>query len=219
MNFRLNLTIKDADLRILTGAGLRITVAKPVGGGKPNVAWLVFDPFMGNTVEWEEEYGLYASITEIKHGARISQISELPPKVTDGKSYLFGLDQIPVFDPGDDSCNVGSFQIENLIAFEKFPQLAFGLTQKALINQNAIGASYINLAMVPAQMNVIFTPLTTVYVWLQNMYSSATVITDIVSKTTAVEFGDGVTEHTLEYDAAQGCFVEAVSERKIALVY
>jgi hypothetical protein len=209
MNFKLNLTIEDEDLRILVASGLRITIAKPVGNGTPNVAWLVFDPFMGNTVEWSEEYGLYASITEIEHGAHISRISELPPKGTDGRSYLFGRNQIPVFDQGSDPCVVGAFKIENLMAASSYRRLTFGLTQKAIINGKSIDAAYINAAMVPAQMSVSLTPLTTVYVWLQNIYSSGTVITDIVSKTVQVEFGASVTEQALEYDADQGSFVIA----------
>ncbi|MDR1219347.1 MAG: hypothetical protein LBK73_07045 [Treponema sp.] len=226
MNFTLNLTIKDADLRILAASGLRIAIARPVGNGAPNVAWLVFDPFMGNTVEWSEEYGLYASTTDVKQGARILKLSELPPKVADGKSYFFGRDQTPVFDPGDDPCALGSFQVENLMAVGSYPQLTFGLTQKAIINGRAVDASCINATMTPAQMTAVFTPRATVYVWLQNIYPSGAVITDVVSKTTQVEFNGGVTENTLEYDAAQGCFVAAangkrgkVSIHKPTLVY
>jgi hypothetical protein len=226
MNFTLNLAIKDADLRVLATCGLRVTIAKPVGNGSPNVAWLVFDPFTENTVEWSEEYGLYASTVEIKQGARIYKMSESLSTVTDGKSYLFGRDQTPVFDPGSESCALGSFQIENRMAYDRYQYLTFGLTQEARINENPIGASPINAAIVPTQMSVTFTPRTTVYVWLQNIYSSGTIVTDIVSKTTAVEFGGDVTTNALEYDAAQGCFIAAnngrqdkVSIHKPALVY
>jgi hypothetical protein len=84
MDFKLNPTIEDTDLRTITASGLKVTIAKPVGDGGPNAAWLVFDPFMGNTVEWSEEYGLYASTSHIDQGAIITSISDKPPKVMDG---------------------------------------------------------------------------------------------------------------------------------------
>jgi hypothetical protein len=229
MNLKLNLIIKDPDLRILKASNLRVTLAKPVGDGMPNVAWLVFDPFMGNTVEWTEEYGLYASTVSLKQGTKISRISELPPPVKVGKTYLFGNDANPVFDFDDASIEpvpAGSFRIENLLSGDDYPTLAFGLTQKAVINNKSISPSCINAATVPSQMNVTFTPLTTVYVWLQNLYASGTVITNVMSKTTKVLFGGPVTENSLEYDSEQGCFVAApngkaeyVHIRTPALVY
>jgi hypothetical protein len=46
-------------------------------------------------------------------------------------------------------------------------------------------------------------------VWLQSLYASGTVITNVMSKTTKVVFAGSVTENSLEYDSEQGCFVAA----------
>jgi hypothetical protein len=208
MDFKLNLLIKEPDLRIITTSGLKITIAKPVGDGSPNVAWLVFDPFMANTVEWSEEYGLYASTSRIDQGAVITRISEKPPKVTDGESYVFGKSGT-VFDPGDDYCEDGSFRIKNLMGGPAYPSLTFGLTQTALINNNRIEAACINAAVVPSKLDVIFKPLTRVFVWLQSSYCSGTVITTIMSTLAEAVFGGGVNENSLVYDSGKGHFIPA----------
>jgi hypothetical protein len=225
MDFKLNLLIKDTDLRIITASGLKITIAKPVGDGSPNVAWLVFDPFMANTVEWSEEYGLYASTSHIDRGAVITSISEKPPKVTDGESYVFGKNG-PVFDPGDDYCEDGSFRIKNLMGGPAYPSLIFGLTQEAVINTNRIKAAFVNAALVPSRLDVIFKPLTRVFVWLQNSYCSGTVITTIMSTAAEADFGGGVNENSLVYDGSKGHFIPApngtadkVLVHKPALIY
>jgi hypothetical protein len=209
MDFKLNLAISDPDLRTLTSSEMQIVVAKPVGDSEPNVAWLVFQPFMGNTIEWSEEYGIYASITSIQHGAVIAKMSELPPKVTDGESYLFGKDQAAVFDPGDEYCAEGSFRIKNFMAASAYRQLTFGLTQKALINGKEIDATYVNAALVPSKLDVVFTPLTKIYVWLQHTCVTGTVITEITSTMTEVNFGNGHSGNSLVYDANKGHFIPA----------
>jgi hypothetical protein len=227
MNFTLNLAVDEEDLRIFKPSGLRITVAKPVGDGDPNVAWLVFDPFASNTVVWSEKYGLYASTVAIQQGAVVSRMSDLSPEETiDGKSYLFGNEQVPVFDPGNEHCDKGSFKIKNLMGGPDYPKLTFGLTQDAEVNGKKVKASFINAAPVPSMHNVTFTPLTKVYVWLQSIYRSGTVITDIMSAVTEVTFGQDHTENSLIYDRDQGHFVPASSGvaeniliRKPALIY
>jgi hypothetical protein len=207
MEYTLNLIIDDADLRTIKTAGLNITVAKPVGGTQPNVAWLVIDPFPANKIQWSEEYGLYASTTQrLDPGTVISKFSELPPPQLDGKSYLFGVNDTAVFEKGIDPCPEGSFHIGNQMSAESYPLLMFGLTQKAIVQGRTINPSYLNAALVMAKMDVTFTPLTQVYVWLQNSYTSGTIITSITSKATEVEFGAGTTEQTLVFDPSKGQF-------------
>jgi hypothetical protein len=222
MDYTLNLTIKESDLRTIKTAGLKITVAKPVGGSKPNVAWLTIDPFEAVSIQWSEEYGLYASTTQkLDTGTVISKFSELPPPQLDGKSYLFGVNDSNVFDRNDaESCPQGSFHIGNQTSAGAYPLLTFGLTQKAIIQGTAIRPTCLNAAPVMAKMDVLFTPLTMVYVWLQNSYTSGTIITDITSKSTRVEFGAGTTEQGLIFDPSKGQFepAAAVSGNKVTLL-
>jgi hypothetical protein len=107
-----------------------------------------------------------------------------------------------------------------------YPSLIFGLTQGALLNGRIIDDAYVNAAVVPSMFNAIFTPQTKVFVWLQNLHCSGTVITDVFSARTEVDFGGGRKENSLIYDGGKGCFVPAldgaadkVLVHKHALIY
>ncbi|MDR0644374.1 MAG: hypothetical protein LBG05_05590 [Treponema sp.] len=207
MDFELDLAISEDDVNQLTADGMRIIIAKPVGNGEPNVAWLSFQPYEGNIVKWSEEYGLYASTVKVEDRATIESMSEKPPKVLDGKSYLFGNNGAATFSNGTDPCNKGSFAIGNLMSSPA--DLTFGLTQKAQINGADIEPSFINAVSVPSLYVVTFTPLTRVYVWLENSLDSGTVITDIRGQYATVDFGGSVSKNKLLYDKDQGGFVPA----------
>jgi hypothetical protein len=206
MNFTLKLGIGEKDLRVLAACGMRITLAKPVEGGGLSTVWLVFDPFMSNTVEWAEEYGLYASAAEVRQGAVVHKMSE-DPQAADGRSYHFGKDRALVFDPGDEPCGKGSFKVRNLMDKSIYPYLAFGLIQKAQVNGQSIEPSIINAGPAPFLFDVVFTPLSKVYVWLQDVYRPGTVLADIADTAAEVDFGGGRAENSLIYDSGRGCFV------------
>lgn len=219
INLTLDLIIDENSLKIIKAAQLYITLAKPVGGGNPDVTWLVFDPFQGNKVEWEEEFGIYASPNQvIQNGAVITRLSEKFP-AQDAAYYSF--DSSATFaGPFTDSeaPGVGQFKVINNMPNTSYPALTFGLEQKASINGKNITPSPINAALVPAAFNATFTPLTTVFVWLQGEFTSGTVITQINGKATSVVYGGAITSQTLVYDPATGKFVPASADgKKISL--
>jgi len=207
-SYKLNLIINPDDLRSLKDCNMKITIAKPVNDDIPNVAWLVFDPFSGNTVEWEERFGIYASpIDKIVNGAHIKRISEVFPAF-DGTSYTF--DETSTFSgpqTGEKSTGKGIYQVINNMDYDQYPYLTFGLEQKASINGTEINPSPINAAAVPSKMTVNFTPLTTVYIWLENNIKYGTVITQINGDPTQIKFGGDTLNHSLKYNARLGRFL------------
>lgn len=216
IDYTLDLIIDPESLKIIKGAQLNLTLAKPVGGGNPDVAWLVFDPFPGNKVEWTENFGIYASPNQvIQNGAVISRLSEKFP-AQDAAYYSF--DSTATFGgpfTGTGAPGVGQFKVNNNMPNTSYKALTFGLEQKASINGQGISASPINAALVPAAYPVTFTPLTTVYVWLQAEFTSGTVITSINGKATAVTFGGPITSQALSYDATTGKFVPSSADGKM----
>jgi hypothetical protein len=42
---------------------------------RPNVAWVVCQPWEKNTMTWVEEYGIYASTASLVNGALLTQMS------------------------------------------------------------------------------------------------------------------------------------------------
>jgi len=223
MEYTLSLNISKDDLKLIKTTGLNITLAKPVDAKSPNVIWQAFDPWEDNEVKWEEEYGIYASpLKEYKNGATISRLSSLEPPVQDGKTYKFNTDNMFEQLKNSDNPDKGSYKINNEANEEQYPILTFGLTQGANIHGEDTSSNSLNAALVMAHQSVTFTPITTVYVWLQNSYTSGVVITSISSNFTKVEFGGTSTNQSLTYDASVGMFVKDSNQNngnKVELVY
>ena len=214
-DYTLDLKIDSDSLRTIKAAQLKITIAKPVNALSPDVTWLVFDPFEGNTVEWQELYGIYASPSQIiENGAVISRLSETNFPATDGAYYSFA-SSATFMGPftGSGAPASGSYKVNNNMPFSEYSSLTFGLQQRASINSSSIDASPLNAAVVPAALSATFTPLTTVYVWLQGQFTSGTVITEVNGDAAVVEFGGDVTTQSLTYDPARGTFVPSSQGR------
>ena len=207
--YTLDLAIDSVSLNTIKTAQLKITIAKPVGQSSPNVTWLVLDPFEGNKIEWEEQYGIYASPNPIiQNGAIISRLSETDIPATDGAYYAFS-SSATFTGPFTDAVAPasGSYKVVNNMPNTQYPALSFGLEQKASINTRGIDPSPLNAAIVLSQFSATFTPLTTVYVWLQAEFISGTVITDINGDAAVVTFGGTVIQKSLVFDPTRGSFV------------
>ncbi len=208
MDFKLNLSIDAESLRELKKSGLKITIAKGVSEKSPNVAWLVFEPFQGNVVQWTEEYGIFASADDVTmNGAKISRMSEIFT-AQDGTSYNFADDATFHGPFTDDGVKVGAFRVNNKMTPQSHRSLIFGLEQKACINNTTIKPSPLNIAYVPAMLSVSFVPMTNVYVWLQNEYTYGTVLTTIESSYNVFTFGNGVNEVNVLFDYTTGRFIK-----------
>lgn len=223
MEYNLHLTIEQSDLENMKLAGMNITLAKPVGKSSPNVTWQVFDPWQSNDVTWEENYGIYASPLQIyKSGAIITRLSGLEPPVQDGKTYKFQKSNTfkQIEDPEPPS--TGTYKILNDSDEVAYPILTFGLTQGAIIHGKPSDNKFLNAALVMAHNQVLFTPITTVYVWLQAEFISGTVITSISAKATKVEYSGTSNTQSLIYDRSKGMFVKDSNEKtdnKVELIF
>jgi hypothetical protein len=217
-NYTLDLAIDSASLQIIKAAQLKITISKPVGPSSPNVIWLVFDPFQGNKVEWQEEYRLYASPTPTtQNGAVISRLSETDNPVNDAVYYSF-ISSATFSGPftGSGAPGTGSYKVVNNMPNTSYPALTFGLEQKASINGNGINPSPLNAAVVLAALNATFTPLTIVYVWLQAQFTSGSIITEVNGNASIVTFGGSVTSKSLTFNPATGTFVPSSPANNLA---
>ena len=80
MDYTLTLNVEPKDLEVINGASQKIALAKPVGNSAVDVIWLAFDPFESNSVQWSEEYWIYASTASVgKNGEKITKLSEVQP--------------------------------------------------------------------------------------------------------------------------------------------
>jgi hypothetical protein len=208
MKYGLDLSIDPADLIVFKGSGMNIQVAKLVGNAsKPNVVWLSIDPWAEVKIDWEEAYGIYASNTQLQAGAVIQQISGIPSNKTEDQiSYALGLDTLWTKDPSAPLAPPGTYSIENqMVGNPLYPSLVFGLTQPASVNGNGTGDQVLNATSVLPNNGATFTPLTTVYIWMQGQQQCGSVIVGITSKTAVVTMQGGDTLK-LHYDHNLGRF-------------
>ena len=215
--YKLTLTIDAQDLSYIKAAQQRITLGKTVGGGEPNVIWLSIDPFMTNTVEWADDYWIFASSTQVASGASILKLSEIQPgPALDGGYYPFT--SAAVFNDFVSAQDIprGTYAANNDMPASSFPYLTFGLSQSALVNQQSVTRKPISARMVLSTQRISMTPAPSVYVWLQSQFASETIITSIVGRHTIARFGGNVTEITLKYDLERGLFVPATPASSVS---
>jgi len=223
-NFSLQLSIDPNDLAIIQEATLKITLAKLVSfeinvseltltlTETPSyLAWLVFDPFQINTIQWSDQYSIYASTqSELDNKTVISKTSQTTFPADDAAYYSFNASAIfsgPY--PGSGDPPSGAYKVNNYMPSTQYPALTFGLQQTASINENTIdNPSPVNAAVVPYNYPITFTPVNNIiYVWLQTPLTSGTVIAELPNNSTQVIFDNGKTQQKLQYDSSTGRFI------------
>ncbi|RED52369.1 hypothetical protein [Aestuariispira insulae] len=208
MDFTLTLNIEPKDLDVINGAQQKIALAKPVGNSAVDVIWLAFDPFESNSVQWEENYWIYASTAAVgKNGEKITKLSEVQPgPAMDGSVYPFSNTATfgdPVKNP---EVKPGTFAAVNNMSYTKYPALTFGLSQSAQINQRLEERKPLSASSVLATQNIQITPFTDVYIWLEGHFESSTIITDVTGSRATAKFGGGINEIEMTYDGKSGLF-------------
>ncbi len=214
MDFSVKFLIEPKDLEYIKAAQQRITLAKPVNSDTPSVIWLSIDPFQSTDVQWTEQYGIYASTTQIAEGANITKLSETPFPAQDGAYYT--LSAATTFNgpfPGGGVAR-GSFGADNGVPNSAYPVLTFGLTQNAMINQRPAERKPLSATPVLATQFVNMTPYTIVYAWLQSQFTSETIITRITGKRAKITLGGSVNSVTLKYSPELGMFVPSTLKAK-----
>lgn len=203
--FTLETAFTEQDLQRFLASGSNVVVAKPTGGGTPNVAWVVYRPLLANTMTWEEDYGIYASNADIVNGAQLTQMSQTPYPAHADATY--SLNPAGFFGPPSSGGVANSYSAEN--EYDNLPKgyLTMGLYQDASVNGTPVQGNAVSAAPVIYQSTAVMTPFTTVYLWIQSSVVSNTVVTTVTSPMTKVTFGGSVTDVALQYDASSGIFL------------
>ena len=197
----------DKQLDVLYATGTNVIVAKPTGGGTPNVAWQVFKPMQSNKLSWGEEYGIYSSTSSVTNGAILSQLSSVP--VGAAMNKLYTLEPSAKISGPASGGSAGAFSLLNKYAEKDY--MTVGLYQDANVNGTDIIGNALSAAPVLLASTASMTPFTTVYIWLQSQVISNTVVTTVTSSMTILKFGGEVTEISVSYDSASGKFLSAKS--------
>jgi len=199
--FNLSINLTKEQLDILYGANSNVIIAKPTGEESPNVAWQAFRPMESNTVQWEEKFGIYASVAQLTNGAILTKTSKTSFPAAEKSLYRLGGNAY--FEPPTPKAKAedGTYYAAN--GYEN--DLLFGLFQDAVVNGKQVPGNAISAAPVPLNSTAAMTPYTTLYAWTQSQVVSNTVVTKVTSPMTEVKFGGKISNITLGY--ANGEFI------------
>jgi hypothetical protein len=207
-SYSLLTSFTDDDLDRFHASGSNVVVAKPNNGGDPNVAWVVFRPLSGNSMSWEDNYGIYASNTDLTAaGTVLHQMSKTPFPAVPAKVYE--LTPSGVFAGPGLNGSAGSYKAVN--SYNNLPKgyLTFGLYQDSEVNGSQVGGNAVSATPVIYNSQAVITPFTTIYLWIASQVVSNSVITIVTSPQTKVTFGGSVFDVSLAYDAGSGTFIPA----------
>lgn len=196
--FSLNLQIDAASLNQILSANLQVVVARPIGGSPLNVAWLAFRPFQQNSVEWGDDYSLFASQSSVAPGSTIQMMSM--GAAQSGTLFRFADGS---FSPAG-STAPGTVGVVN--SGPGGPPLTFGLAQNAVVNGQGVGSLAENAVQLFPNQQAAFGFTGATLVWVGNG-RSGTVISGAGPNATQVNFGGSVNSITLSYNAGSGRFV------------
>jgi hypothetical protein len=211
-SFSVSMAFNQQDLERFYATGTNVVIAKPTGGGTPNVAWVVYRPLMSNTVSWTENYGIYVSNAEVQNGATLVQMSATPyPAVA---SMLYTLTASGSILGPTSGGTQNSYTIIN--AYNNLPKgyLTMGLFQSANVNGTEVLGGAVSAAPVIYNSSATMTPFTIVYVWTQSQVLSNTVVTNVTSPMTQLQLSATNNTANLLYNASSGTFIPVSSNLK-----
>lgn len=211
--YTLQLRFSSQDLKTIAQAGESVVVAKAFSDSATNVAWVVFTPFENNFVSWDEAYAFFASPAQSSGTVQILSASQ--GTALSGRYYTFDGTGFEGPYPGETAPPAGSFRVINQVPSQQYPALGFGLLQSATVNGEGFPSLATNQEIVPAAQYATFTPLETVYVWLQSGVRTGAIVTlppaaprpaqAVAGFATEIQFA-GPSTLTYSYDASTGTF-------------
>jgi hypothetical protein len=196
MSYSLTIDLTPEQLQAFGQTGSQIAVAKSAAA-KPQIVWQSLRPIEELTMTWEENYGIYATQTQMKAGAKIVSTARVSGNAVNGEEYALVPDGyfVPQENPGDPS----AYYARNMFTPENVP-MGFGLTQTATLGTGTtLPPNPVSYALVLPGSKAEMTPFTTLYVWVQSLVQGGSVVTEVTGQQLAVPFGAGVDTHNLIY--------------------
>lgn len=202
MNYQLHINFTEEALEVISKEHQKVVLVKETAGNKDTaVAWVSTKPWIKNTIEWTENFAVYASNSEIMHGATIEKMSDksanssVPYKLKEG---TLKPGNIMVSDAED------SYIIRNEQA--DCPTVTAGLAQSVSVNGTTYVNNPINAVSLPFGQTATMTPIERVRIFLQNDINDGTVISDLTDDALDICYEKGQAEHVVGYNPKTGRF-------------
>lgn len=142
-------------------------------------------------------------------GGTLTQMSSVKVPAADGKLYTLGADA--VFSGPPDSFSILNEYMEK-------PYMTVGLYQGANLDGKDVLKNAISAAGVIPKSTALITPYTTVYIWLASQTVGNSVVTQITSPMTELDFGGPVSSLSITYNASTGKFISAGSKKEFKML-
>ena len=182
-------------MQILYRAKEKIVIVKHTAESTDTqVAWVTFGPFMNNTIEWETQFALYASNTEIQNGAYINKLSDIAASTQTLYQFEEGIFQKPV---SDSSISPNTYALKHEMT--GYPVLTFGLAQNVVVNGEGFPNHPINATYVPFGQAATMTPIERIDIYLKNDITTSTIVSHIMSDKLTVSYTEE-NEYTVAYN-------------------
>jgi hypothetical protein len=210
--YNLKTTFTQVDLERFYATGTNVVIAKPTEGTQPNVAWVVYRPLRLNTINWEEQYGIYASNSEMQNGANLIQLTPNEPYPAVFEK-LYTLNSAGNMIGPKEGGTKNAYTVVNEYDNRSGPAgpgkgyMIMGLFQNANVDGQSVEGNAVSAAPVLYKSTAVMTPFTTVYLWTQSQIKGNTVVTNVTSAMTKVVFGGRVSSVDLQYDSDTGTFI------------
>ncbi len=215
--YMLTLVFNPSDLQTIYAAGEQVVIARRFSDSESNVAWLCFKPFETNVVGWEDQYGLYASQTS----GMVTMSAKTGDDIPSGTYYNMTSSGFEGPFSGDGAPPPDSYRAFNQMT--DYPVFGFGVIQAASVNGAKVEAGPATAVEVPMSQFATFTPVETLYVWLQSNVAAgdkvavpppgrnlaAAQVGSVSSPSTEIRFGGGVVSLAYRYDAKTATFLPA----------
>lgn len=205
--YSIQFSFTKEQLTMFYAAKAWVAIGKPLEGDSPSLAWLTFQPFEHNQVEWEEQYGIYASLDGASGNDPMTQGSQSEFPASAGN--LYALQPQGSFGPpsAEEGLDPASYYAVN--SFAGAPAVTFGLFQKAQVDGQKPFARPLSAEVTPSAFRARMTPATTVYIWIQSESASVARVGQVSSPPTRVDFASGTFSKVLAFDSSTGTFVPA----------
>jgi hypothetical protein len=197
MSYKLTIDLTPEQLEAFGNTGSQIAIAKSAES-PPTVVWQSLRPIEELVMTWEENYGIYATETEFKGGAKIISTARVKGTAVNGEEYA--LVKNGFFVAQENPGNPKSYYARNLYSAEN-KSMGFGLTQMAELSSGLVlPPNPVSYAPVLFESMASMTPYTTLYVWVESKVQGGSVVTEVTGPQLPVPYGNGVNEHVLVYN-------------------
>lgn len=198
MKYQLDILFNEQDIKKMYESRQKLVLVKQTEYPADTVvAWICFNPWQKNTIEWDDGYTIYASTSKIEDVTIINKLYEEEAVQSTRYDFKDGPFNSPV--------KTSTYYVQN--GSEDFPQITLGLAQNIRVNGQLFEGHPVNAFYVPYGQAISMTPVERVSVLIQKNIVSSMMLPYDTKNSLLLDFGSGRSKLTISYDGRNGRFL------------